>query len=523
MTWEVVVYGCLLRFVQAALAASPTILIGLLVAGVIRRLLGYERTLRLFGGNSWRSLPQSWLMGMLLPVCSLGVIPILYELRRAGLKGGAILAFAVAAPLFNPLSFLYGLTLSQPLVIVAFAMCSLVTVTGVGIYFDRVFSDTALPTAHLSPSRFGWPRMLAVGLVGTRHLASATGLYLLLGLLGTSLLAACIPAGSLQLALGHENKLAPVIAAAVGVPAYATPMGAITQVGSMFQHGNSVGAALVVLSLGAGLNVGLIFWCVCNYGLRRTVCWLAAVVAVVLAEAYTIESPLYPRDAEPADHTHAFDIYCNPFRMGSRSIPASAWLTFNSELRLHEVLSLAALGLVLVAGVVGRIRNPAESWELALERENDTLDTSAPWWNRPLPNPVLGGVILVGLILFSAVGCYTYYPAPDEMLKEMNIVRTETLAAALGGRANAAEDWIEVWDDSTRRLQVGLFLRTGKVSRYQRIKARLLRDRLEFLEHAVHDGQQRQIRETVADVERAFRRLRDAFRTSSLDQVAIRS
>ena len=38
---------------------------------------------KLFGDNSWRSLPQAWLVGMLLPVCSLGVIPVIREMRRA--------------------------------------------------------------------------------------------------------------------------------------------------------------------------------------------------------------------------------------------------------------------------------------------------------------------------------------------------------------------------------------------------------------------------------------------------------
>ena len=36
---EAMASGALLRFVQAAIQASPTILIGLLVAGVFRRLL----------------------------------------------------------------------------------------------------------------------------------------------------------------------------------------------------------------------------------------------------------------------------------------------------------------------------------------------------------------------------------------------------------------------------------------------------------------------------------------------------
>ena len=45
-------WGAVLRFVQALVQATPTILIGLIVAGVFRRLLGHAGTRRLFGDNT---------------------------------------------------------------------------------------------------------------------------------------------------------------------------------------------------------------------------------------------------------------------------------------------------------------------------------------------------------------------------------------------------------------------------------------------------------------------------------------
>ena len=120
-------WGAVLRFAQALVQATPTILIGLIVAGVFRQLLGHSGTRRLFGDNTWRSLPQAWAVGMLLPVCSLGVIPVLREMRRAGVSGGAILAFGLTAPLFNPISVLYGLTLADPIVTVSYTHLTLPT------------------------------------------------------------------------------------------------------------------------------------------------------------------------------------------------------------------------------------------------------------------------------------------------------------------------------------------------------------------------------------------------------------
>src|SRR5919108_2871168 len=118
--------GTLLRTGQTAVEASTTLLCGLLVAGVMRRMLGAEGTRRLFGGSGWNGLLRAWGIGTVLPVCSLGVIPIAREMRRAGVPSGTILAFVLAAPHINPLSLLYGLTLSEPLVIISFALGSLV-------------------------------------------------------------------------------------------------------------------------------------------------------------------------------------------------------------------------------------------------------------------------------------------------------------------------------------------------------------------------------------------------------------
>ncbi|MEZ6048917.1 MAG: permease [Planctomycetaceae bacterium] len=103
--FQLIISGFLVRFVQCLAQAAPFILTGIFVAAILNRMLGAEHTNRLFGGNSRRSLIQAWAIGMLLPVCSLGVIPVANEMRRSKLSGGTILAFAMAAPLFNPYHF----------------------------------------------------------------------------------------------------------------------------------------------------------------------------------------------------------------------------------------------------------------------------------------------------------------------------------------------------------------------------------------------------------------------------------
>ena len=71
-------------FPPGFLQATPTILVGLAVAADLPPVAGTStNTRRLFGCGTWGEVPQAWLIGMLLPICSLGVIPVAREMRRA--------------------------------------------------------------------------------------------------------------------------------------------------------------------------------------------------------------------------------------------------------------------------------------------------------------------------------------------------------------------------------------------------------------------------------------------------------
>lgn len=508
---ESMFWGGLLRSAQAMLQSIPTLLVGLAVAGVFRRLLGPEGTRRLFGSGTRRELPQAWLLGMLLPVCSLGVIPVAREMRRSRISGGTTLAFAMTAPLFNPLSLLYGLTLSEPWIIFAFSLGSMVVVTVVGSAFDRLFPNTQAEEIAPPPVAPGARRMLAVVVAAARELVGPSLIYIALGLLGVGLLGAALPTGSLSTTMEHSNPLAPLEMAAVALPAYATPMVAMGQLGSMFQHANSPGAAFVLLTLGAGVNLGLVAWMLRAYGVRRGLAWLGILLAVVLGLAYAAESPLYPSGLTPAGHTHAFDIYCRPFDTGSRDLPRAFAEKLRQGFGPVERFGLSVLGLLATVGITLRAldgRWRVEDW---LERAPDESGERPSWRDAPVPAPVLGGVALLGLFAFSIVGCYAYYPTPGEAFEEMKILRGEVLTAALSGDRKHAEHFLPIWADWTRRLEVGVYLREGSLSPFRRAKAKLFRDRLELLKHAVEEGDREESREFIAVVSRAYGRMRKAF------------
>lgn len=516
--WEAIFWGTCLRITQAALQAAPFIFTGLCIMGLFHRLMGQQHTRWLFGSNSIASLLQAWIIGLLLPGCSLGAIPIVKQLRRSGIAAGTILAFALSSPLFDPLSILYGLTLSKPFTIVAFALCSLVVVTISGSVFDRFFPEVEPECPEPPATPHGIKRLLAILVVMARESVSSTAGYIAIGLAGVGMLSVMLPPGSLQRTMAHDNPWSPLVMTAIAIPAYATPMTAMGQLGSMFQHGNSIGAAFILLVFGAGLNLGLLAWIIRNYGVKKSLVWMGLMLAIVLGLSYGIERPLYPKELEAADHTHAFDTYCQPFASFATSpsggYPAEIWRRIRLETQPHEIAGAAML--VLMVGLGGLLSWLDRYWVIETWLNRPTEPASSRerrTWDITIPGPVLAGIGLLTIIAFSVVGCYAYYPTPSETLDEMNLAKTEALGAALTGHREHALHWIPVCESWNRRLQVGAYLRHWQLSDYHRMKAQVFRDRLEALEHMVENRDSgEEIRRQIALTSRAFVRLSTAYR-----------
>ncbi len=480
-------FGGFIRFVEGGISAAPTLLVGLLIAAVFRYYLGRDGTRKLFGGDSLRSLPQSWAIGMLLPVCSIGVLPILFEMRRCRIKPGAMSAFALSAPLFNPLSLLYGVTLARPYVILFFAFGSLIVVTLVGVFWDRKVSrgerESAEPENETDSQVIGITRLFAVLVHVTRELSGRAGGWALVGLTGLVLLSIVLPWGALQSEVNRDDWMAPTKMTAVALPAYATPMLAMSQMGMMFQHANSPGAAFVLLVLGTGVNVATIFWFGKTFGARSVGVWLSSLLLIVVGISYAINKPLFPPGVEPFGHTHAFDIYTNPIH----SLDTVSWAFVGDKLKkdidVGEYFALIAMAILLVMGVGFRVlgidESRLESWSPSAGPATDRIGS----FDRIVGPQVVGATMLVGLVALSIVMCYAFYPSTEESLEEIRVARAETLSAANSGNVEHAMFWIPIWDEWSRRLEVGTLIRRGELRPYQRMQGYLIRKKLEALEH----------------------------------------
>jgi uncharacterized membrane protein YraQ (UPF0718 family) len=505
-------WGIVVRTGQIAAESSTTLLCGLLVAGIMRCMLGAEGTRRLFGGPGWKGLLRAWGVGTVLPVCSLGVIPIAREMRRAGVRSGTILAFVMAAPHINPLSLLYGLTLSEPLVIICFAVGSLLLALLAGAVWDKYLdskADEAEPSTEPTPAP-GIKRLVAVIVAAAREAVNPTMGFILIGIVFTGIMAGALPHGMLGQTMQHKDWLAPLEMTAFALPAYLGPLQGMMRLGLIFEHGNSVGAGFVLFELGIGINVGLICWLMTLFGWRRVLLWLAILTGATLALAYASERPLY-FSTEEAGHTHAFDDWTCPFQAGE-SVPLA--MVANKILQKVEILepvSLTGLGFLVLVGVALLKLDPSRRIDAYLATAQPSEVKTDVVWNRHVPGPVLGFTALVGLVVFSIVALYLYYPAPEEAFAEIGNVRTEALAAVTSGHKDEAIRQIQHWDLMTRKLQVGVFIRTGRMNAEASKAAEDLRERLEDLRDELLASRLDEAKKLVPKVQDAYWKCRGLY------------
>jgi uncharacterized membrane protein YraQ (UPF0718 family) len=507
---ESLFWGSLLRFYQVFVYSTLWVVMGFFIAGVFQAFVGPQRTRELFGTDSagWKGIVYGWLWGMLLPVCSLGAIPIVLQLYRSGVRGGTLIAFALTVPLFNPLSILYGLTLSDPIAIISFAFCSLLIVTLVGLIWDFLFpgrSSDSLP--DVPPIEYGAKRIVGMLDAATGMLFGPAGWLILIGMLGSVLVSLMLPHGSMSNALERDNWLAPLSVAFLGIPIYSTPLLAMSQIGSMFQHGNSIGAAFSLLIFGAGVNLGLLICFLRIFGWKQVLTFFLLLLIIALSLAYLISEPLFPTGVTIAGHTHAFDVYTNPFT-SDRDLYRATMAEMRNHWLQNEMggttvlISFALLGLIFQ-----RLRRKInlEAWVLSrseTDRRNDIV----------LPDWLMKWVAILGLLVLSVFGCYVYYPDPNECLEQMRHINLDVQEARMG-RWEPARRGIELQESWSRLLEVGTFIRTGKLSDYQRMKARILRDKLDLLKHSVEDEDTQQAKKYAMQAEQAFHRLARAFRS----------
>ncbi len=331
--------------VRTLLLASPFLLLGLAFAGLLHVLLPTSVIQRWMGRRGLSGVSMAAAIGVPLPVCSCGVVPISVELRRKGASQPASLSFLTTTPESSVDSILFTWALMGPVLAIARPVAAFFTallggtlaiaylpseatkppeaedpepeapphdhshddhfhghshdhagdgghsvsyedapaaLAAVRAWFRRPKGDTERPNLWRAVFRPAFR-------YGFGELLDDIAFWLLLGVLLAGVLGAVLPADLAERGLG-SGLMPMLLMLIVGVPLYMCASASTPIAAALMAKGISPGAALVFLLAGPATNAATVVLLARTFGRRFVQIYLVSVVAGALIAGLALDA-----------------------------------------------------------------------------------------------------------------------------------------------------------------------------------------------------------------------------------------
>lgn len=296
--------------------AGPYMLAGFFLAGLVRALVPAGAVVRFLGKRTLGSVFRAAAIGVPLPLCSCGVIPMAAALRREGASKGAVSSFVISTPESGADSVLatYALmdlpmTIARPIVAFATAVAAGVAELAFGRPAPAAAAETPACDCGCGDAETEKSEAKAAPPLGARVVAGLRyafgemfedmAVYLIVGFVLAGVLAALVPPAFVAERLASPT-LQIVAMVLLGAPVYvcataATPIAAV-----LVAKGVSPGAALAFLLAGPATNAASLAVLTKYLGLRSVAIYLAVIILCAVAAGIALNAFYGGLDLAPA-------------------------------------------------------------------------------------------------------------------------------------------------------------------------------------------------------------------------------
>jgi uncharacterized membrane protein YraQ (UPF0718 family)/copper chaperone CopZ len=271
---------------------APYLLLGFLVAGVLSVCASPALVERHLGHPGLGSVLKASLLGVPLPLCSCGVIPVSASIYRHGASRAATTAFLLSTPQtgVDSIAVTYGLL--GPVFAIYRPIAALITgLVGGGLVqlLDNPWRHNPMPPAANAPCQAACcapsaPRhpLLRALSYGLMTLPRDIGGALMVGILIAGAIAALVPQDQLAAYIGG-GVVSILLMMAVGVPIYVCATASVPIAVGFIHMGASPGAALAFLIAGPATNAATITTVWKLLGRRTAAIYLLTITASAVA------------------------------------------------------------------------------------------------------------------------------------------------------------------------------------------------------------------------------------------------
>ena len=299
---------------QVMLELSPSLLLGLLIAGLMHVYLPTGFVHRGLSRPSLSSVTRASLIGVPLPLCSCGVIPAALGLRNEGASKGATTAFMISTPQTGVDSILVSAAfLGWPFALFKLVAAFLTGLIGGALvnWLSPLDPDEARPGDSDPSGAVPEVRKTGIGTVlryAVFDLLGAIDLWILAGVLVAAAITVVLPQDYFASQVWSQGVLGMLVVLAISLPLYVCTTGSVPIAASLIASGLPLGSALVFLMAGPATNVATFGAVYRALGGRILWIYLATVTMMSILFGLMFDSLLQaPGPAMPHDHPHGAD------------------------------------------------------------------------------------------------------------------------------------------------------------------------------------------------------------------------
>lgn len=257
------------------LEAAPWLLLGLVLAGLLKAWLPEDLLRKKLGEGRYGPILKATLLGAPLPLCSCSVLPAAMGLRRSGASKSATVSFMISTPETGPDSIAVTYALLGPFMAVVRPVAAILSALFTGFlntFFiaqqEREKTGKPLPVAatptcdcntgdcsesNSGAQTGGWQRSLAGMRYAFHDILDDIWLWLFAGLLLAALVMSFVPTDSLS--SWGDGLPAMLMMLVIGIPMYICATASTPLAAAMILTGMSPGTVLVFLLAGPATNL----------------------------------------------------------------------------------------------------------------------------------------------------------------------------------------------------------------------------------------------------------------------------
>lgn len=291
------------HLLELYLEAAPWLLLGLIMAGLMKAWLPADLLRRKLGEGRFLPILKATLIGVPLPLCSCGVLPAAMGLRRAGASKSATVSFMIATPETGPDSIALTYALLGPFMAILRPLAAIASALFAGLLNvlfipQQKLTGFQLPVLNSAPAcgcEAGgcattdkeqettglWRRAISGLHYAFNDILDDIWLWLFAGLLLAALVMSYLPPDSL--ASWGDGLPAMLMMLVIGMPMYICATASTPLAAAMMLAGMSPGTVLVFLLAGPATNLATMGVIQREMGGRTLVLYLAGIAISSIA------------------------------------------------------------------------------------------------------------------------------------------------------------------------------------------------------------------------------------------------